>query len=175
MERSSEPECLLANKVTWTTAWENELALNAKSAFRWRSKVCKAEIVAGLLAATNHECAYCSIWPLRPMEVDHFRPKRNYPQLAYEWLNLYPCCGLCNQNKSDKFDENLLRPDDDGYTFDRYFFFDDLTGSIEPNPAASATERSQARVTIDLLQLNHALNVNQRLEAAGGRKPLTFW
>ncbi|MEK7989538.1 MAG: HNH endonuclease [Thiotrichaceae bacterium] len=41
-------------------------------------------------------------------EVDHFKPKAIYPELEYEWNNLYLCCETCNLSKADT--DNLLDP-----------------------------------------------------------------
>jgi len=32
--------------------------------------------------------------------IDHWKPKNNYPYLAVAFYNLYPCCTTCNQGKS---------------------------------------------------------------------------
>jgi len=51
-------------------------------------------------------CAYCLIHEahyggLRNYHVDHFRPKKLFPQLTLSYPNLYYACGLCNTFKSD--------------------------------------------------------------------------
>ena len=36
--------------------------------------------------------------------IDHYRPKSQYPWLAYSWDNLVWCCVECNKNKGNAFD-----------------------------------------------------------------------
>ena len=40
-------------------------------------------------------------------QFDHYLSKSKYPYFAISLLNLIPCCGLCNQAKSDKEDQIL--------------------------------------------------------------------
>jgi hypothetical protein len=50
----------------------------------------------------------------------------------------------------------LLRPNEEGYTFERYFLPHPLTGELRPNPAASEVDQSRARVTIEILNLQRS-------------------
>lgn len=36
-------------------------------------------------------------------QVEHFRPKRDFPLRAMEWQNFLWVCGICNLNKGDRF------------------------------------------------------------------------
>ncbi len=56
-----------------------------------------------LFASSYHKCAYCEAKPAESgnIEVEHFRPKSIYPELAFEWTNLLPICRKCNDSKSD--------------------------------------------------------------------------
>jgi len=54
----------------------------------------------------HHRCAHCLIHEahyggLRNYHVDHFQPKRRFPQLTLTYTNLYYACGLCNTFKGD--------------------------------------------------------------------------
>jgi hypothetical protein len=51
-------------------------------------------------------CAYCLLdetWAAGPenFELDHFRPKSIFPQLALSYYNLYWSCHVCNRLKRD--------------------------------------------------------------------------
>jgi uncharacterized protein (TIGR02646 family) len=47
-------------------------------------------------------CAYCGAEERAP-QVDHFRPRKGYGQLAYEFTNLLFACGPCNTTKGSRF------------------------------------------------------------------------
>lgn len=54
----------------------------------------------------QYRCAYCLIHEahhggLRNFHVDHFRPKRLFPDLILAYTNLYYACGLCNTFKGE--------------------------------------------------------------------------
>jgi len=51
-------------------------------------------------------CAYCLIHEahfggLRNYHIDHFRPKKRFPELILTYTNLYYACGLCNTYKGE--------------------------------------------------------------------------
>ena len=72
---------------------------------------------------TQRHCAFCD-GPLgieSRETVEHFRPKSKFPELAFAWENLFPCCDVCQSHKGERFDLHLLKPDDDDYHFERYF------------------------------------------------------
>lgn len=51
------------------------------------------------------QCVYCrAIDRLKGDQefgADHYRPKKHYPQLTNEYLNLFYCCNRCNSYKAD--------------------------------------------------------------------------
>ena len=91
----------------------------------------------------NHgHCSFCDAFPLEDrtkIPVEHFRPKsrEEFAHLAFEWTNLYYCCGYCQSPKREYWEEGLIAPDETDYSFHRYFWFDSTNGAIEPNPKAS--------------------------------------
>jgi hypothetical protein len=75
------------------------------------------------LAGKGEPCMFCS--GSEASQVEHYRPKKNYPQTAMTWLNFTWCCGLCNQHKGNRFPqtsngEYILNPLDD-YVWNHYF------------------------------------------------------
>lgn len=46
-------------------------------------------------------CMYCS--GSESAEVEHFRPKSVFPELALTWDNMLWVCGVCNRAKGDRF------------------------------------------------------------------------
>ena len=61
-----------------------------------------------LLSASNNKCMYCEsyVTHISYGDVEHIRPKSRYPDLEFTWGNLGIVCSICNNTKSDKFDES---------------------------------------------------------------------
>jgi hypothetical protein len=55
----------------------------------------------GVLAGVGQRCMFCG--SNESSQVDHFRPKADFPHRAMEWENFIWICGLCNQHKGDGF------------------------------------------------------------------------
>jgi hypothetical protein len=49
------------------------------------------------------------------------------------------------KKKGDDFDENLLKPDDEDYDFDKYFDIRWDTGELIPNSDASYADQTRAK------------------------------
>lgn len=167
IERTAEPDCLRKHAAEWTERYVSGMQENPGFKFRWyNSKTCyhgKDGIRARLRMMTQQRCAFCDgpVGVESKETVEHFRPKRHFPQLAYDWSNLFPACDVC-QEKGDKFDEALLKPDEDGYEFNRYFIKNYDTGEIEVNTFASPDEQNRAEVTLTLYRLNTSLRKRSR-------------
>lgn len=68
-----------------------------------------------LLAMGRNKCAYCECnihEESKYMEVEHFKPKKLYPNEVLNWDNLLPSCKRCNGIKSnhDVVAEPLVNP-----------------------------------------------------------------
>lgn len=66
----------------------------------WNKKYIKDQ----LLKMSHGKCCYCECKignGASEMHVDHFKPKKVYPELVVEWENLLPSCSYCNKKKSD--------------------------------------------------------------------------
>lgn len=55
----------------------------------------------GALAGVGERCMFCG--SNESSQVDHFKPKADFPYLAMNWENFIWICGLCNQNKGNRF------------------------------------------------------------------------
>jgi hypothetical protein len=96
------------------------------------------------------------------------------PHLAYEWTNLYACCTSCNKAKGESEPGDAIRPDEPGFSFNRYFLRE-YDGSIVPNPSANELEQSRALATIRLLKLNrHDLRIARKDHSSGILDPYRF-
>ncbi len=140
-ERLAAPSCLMAKY----------------GKLRWRSSgACYQAIQIALGNANQEHCAFCDggLYVESLCTVEHFRPKSTHPELTYAWQNLFPACNGCQSAKGSKFDEALLKPDDEDYDFAKYFQLNYLSGEIEPLESASQADQVRADVTIRMYGLN---------------------
>ena len=139
-------------------------------------------------------CAYCekqcdrrsNRFDDHHAEADHFRPRKYFRPLMFEWDNLMLVCRQCNQSKGKQFPgktddwainessaealslgKSYMSPSEvQGYVNprepdpERYFEFDPA-GKVVPSPSLPDEEWSKAKRTINDFDLNH-LDVDQR-------------
>ena len=60
----------------------------------------------------ERRCMYCE--DSVADEVEHFRPKELYPDVAFAWRNFLYACGSCNRGKSHRF--SVIQPGTDELT-----------------------------------------------------------
>ena len=156
--RPPAPAALDARANDLTESYVRKRQANPRHDFRWPEDL--YEIVRAALAQmTDERCAYCD-GDLRPApvraEIDHFQPKScsDFHWLVCAWSNLFLVCSPCNGVKGSKWSPDLLKPDDPGYAFHRYFDYDFQRDKLRPNPGASIDDQRRARTTIELLGLN---------------------
>jgi uncharacterized protein (TIGR02646 family) len=171
IDRPAPPMWLAQNWELWGQEFEQkrqETPGHDPMRRRYQGREVRHHLIELLLEITKKHCSFCDSFPLvsqiREM-IEHFRPKSVYPRLAYQWENLFACCGRCQDAKGDRFNESLLKPDDIEYEFRRYFFFDKITGKIIPNPGAVSEDQTRAEVTIRLYKLNDFNRPEARLWA----------
>jgi uncharacterized protein (TIGR02646 family) len=160
IEKTPAPEFLQKNYKKWGRQFKAKLENPTKSnTFAW-STYKKLKVILRILpllqAETSCHCSFCDAFPLETTgeTIEHFRPKSKFPRLSYVWTNLFYCCNYCNGNKLENPERNLLKPDSNGYSFEKYFLFDYESGKIEANPALSPTEKTKANNTILIYGLN---------------------
>jgi uncharacterized protein (TIGR02646 family) len=112
-----------------------------------------------LAQITNHRCSYCDIRPVRKgalkPSIDHFKPKSDFPELAYEWTNLFLSCYQCQEYKGSSYpDIEPLKPDSCHYHFDYWFEIKWETYEILPNSLRDEKDQKRAEETIKWLGLN---------------------
>ena len=180
--RAAVPEPLAEHGAAWCQEFVQRR--NADPVYRFQWKQHRGQYVNRLLrdplsAMTQAHCAYCDGFPLDDTSyqtIDHFLPKASYPELVYAWENLYLACVKCQEEKARNFDihvdratyrDELLRPDEPDYRFERYFLFNYQNGDIEPNPGASALDQERARYTIRSLGLNEGGRSRSRKRILG--------
>lgn len=157
VERTQSPKCLTENYKKWGKEFKNNLILNSRYSFHWHSSY--EEIIGALFLITDNHCSFCDIQPLKQSgaTIEHFRPKKKFPLLAYAWINLFYCCANC-QKKRDAFDKKCkpLKPDQLNYSFNYYFRIEETIEEvfIRPNLGRSSAEQKRAEETIKLYGLN---------------------
>ncbi|MFT5469086.1 MAG: hypothetical protein ACI8UO_004201 [Verrucomicrobiales bacterium] len=159
-DRLPAPEFLNEKWEDWGKAWEAKKAEKPGAAFNWRQvdkTPVNQKLLPLLMEQTQAHCSFCDGYPVSPPgkdTIEHFRPKSKFHREAWHWPNLYYCCSFCQDQKLDKYDEGLLRPDADDFDFDRYFLWDYTTGEIKVNEKATSADQQRAAVTIELFGLN---------------------
>ena len=136
--------------------------------FQWpdiAGKPLNQHLLPDLRALTDGHCAYCDQYPLRKAEesIDHFLPKSDpaFYGLVCQWENLYLSCISC-QSWSNQYVPALLRPDETGFSFGRYFVYDFFNHRIAINELATAADQHRAETTIRLFKLNEDGNPGAR-------------
>lgn len=153
--RTEAPVCLQNNAANWNAEFVSARIIKPTHKFSWRNTVCYNAIRQALVSMTQQHCAFCDgpIGSESRETVEHFRPKRKFPELAYDWDNLFPCCDMCQSTKLEQFDEALLKPDLPDYFFHHYFIVNYRTGEIEPAENADESAKQRAQTTIELYGL----------------------
>lgn len=158
-QRLPAPAFLAEKWEQWGLDWEKRHAAQAGASFHWHQvdgEKVNHKLLPTLKAQVQCHCSFCDAFPVSPPSnptVEHFRPKTLFPREAYKWENLYYCCDHC-QGKGEDFDEALLRPDGEDYTFERFFRWDFTTGMLEVNEQASPDDQNRAKTTITMYRLN---------------------
>jgi hypothetical protein len=120
---------------------------------RWFAPVVKE---LGRLAGPGERCMFCS--GSEASDVEHFRPKAIFPEVAMTWENTLWSCTPCNRSKLNRF------PPDTGpggqfvnplYENVWDFFFIDPFGMLTPRyDRAAKSPNERAVTTRDFLSLN---------------------
>ncbi len=162
VDRGPEPEGLPQIRDSYTPHWVDyyHYGIGTKptdSRWRWFSEPLRQRFV-GL-------CAYCE--KRCSGEVDHFRPKSQFPAMVYQWSNWLYACHDCNHKKGEKWPPG-------GYVDpcaksrsaqpESYFDFQTATGRIFPKQGLSARRHSKAQRMIDNLGLNDWHHLKNRVE-----------
>lgn len=160
-ERLPSPQYLTDNWEHWGNRYAQNKLKNAKHIFQWAThegQKVNQKLLPLLTEQTQLHCSYCDYSPPRVGDdtIDHFKAKgiSIFYHLAYHWENLYFCCNACQRAKMEQFDDLLLRPDEAGYSFERYFLLDTQTFDIQPNWAANEIDKKRALKTIEIFKFN---------------------
>jgi len=153
--RGPAPDVLTRNRRKWLDAWRKAGRPAQKAAAL--SKYKHDQVSDALHDLFHSKCAYCEVkteasdWG----NIEHYRPKSRFPELAFDWDNLLWACSRCNSGcKGDEFPEAsdggpVLNPCDDEPTEHLVF---DLDPVAELANVYGETTRGQT--TVEVLQLN---------------------
>lgn len=104
-----------------------------------------------LFNCNHHKCAYCEVIPIGSrLRVDHFFPKKLYPEHTLDWDNFLPCCDNCNTKKSshDTKNDPIINPS----RIDPFPYYDfDYLWML---PAVDSPDPVLTKRTIDVCDLN---------------------
>ena len=137
----------------------------------------KEEVQAALLAMQDEKCAYCECkLGLHEGHIEHFRRKGKgwFPQLTFEWTNLYYSCrrnGTCGCHKDRVLVKSQLAQlvDPCADNPEDYLQFA-LDGHVCIREGISEMQSLRARLTIDAFNLNHEQLVQMRSNMIKGFK-----
>ena len=168
IDRSTPPTEWSQKKRDWTNKWKSRLNENPSAKFDWytyKTKSAREWILPSLLDQTQDHCSFCDIFPLPAFSqtpIEHFKPKKQFPDLAFEESNLFACCEKCNGSKNDIYSDQLLKPDSEEYAFVKYFQYNFETGEILPSVLSPPEDKTRALKTIDAYDLNCAFRCRHR-------------
>jgi len=167
--RIDAPDFLNIKWEKWGEKYKENRIKNPSFIFQWPTFEGKRinTVLEPLLAKqTDDHCSYCDFYPERNKEfsIDHFKPKskEEFYEIVCQWENLYLCCHSCQQRKGEQYKENLLRPDAEDYTFNRYFIYSYNSHRINPNPALTENDKLKAETTITVFGFNEEGNIAAR-------------
>lgn len=169
--RTPAPDVLVERGPRWAQAFCERRSRDPAAVFRWAThegRPVNQLLIEPLRRLTDAHCSYCDGYPVSttsPETIDHFRPKSTFCALSYSWDNLFYACGSCQGAKGEQFDDDLLKPDDVEYEFDRYLQVNYRTGRLEPSATSSSADQARAAVTIQTFALNRADRCEARLRA----------
>lgn len=125
----------------------------AATPINWKNREYWRRALPALRHAYGSYCAYLAMripMTVGNPTVDHFRPKRHFPQLAYEWHNFRLASAQMNAYKGDALD--LVDP----FQLPPGWFALQIPAMLtKPGAGLEPAERQQVERTIQVLRLNH--------------------
>lgn len=82
---------------------------DAPASLAKQSSWANEDVVGQLKIDQYGKCYLCERVQITDFQVEHHKSRTNFPELTFEWTNLFWGCSYCNSKKSSSFD-NLLNP-----------------------------------------------------------------
>jgi uncharacterized protein (TIGR02646 family) len=125
---------LAKNYIQWGQEFEKKLKNGGKSSdFTWKGGLYN-EMRLQLAIITKEHCSFCDAFPVAHISketIEHYYPKAEFPQLSYNWDNLFYCCDKCQSEANKMPFQETLKPDNPSYKFSDYFYFDLGSGELK--------------------------------------------
>ena len=109
-----------------------------------------------MMCGPRERCMYCL--DSHGCDIEHFRPKVDYPSHAFRWSNMLLCCTECGRFKGSRFPTHndvplLIDPTREDPWI--YLEFDPETGNIDARFDLTIDDWSpKGTCTVDILKLN---------------------
>ncbi len=100
-------------------------------------------------------------------QLDHFSPELKEKK-GWLWENFFMVESDINIQKRDKAVYDLLKPDREGYSPEKYLPYSATTGRYVAKASLSAAEQKQVEDMIEIIGINHPTVVERR-------KEIIFW
>jgi hypothetical protein len=109
ISKSPIPEILEKNAKQWTEELLALIAAGSSVPDSVRGRYRHTEIKTALKQDSSEKCIYCEskVSAVYFGDVEHMKPKDQYPESTFDWANLGYVCALCNNKKSNIFDESV--------------------------------------------------------------------
>ena len=123
---------------------------------QFRNKNFWSRAAKELHSAYSGICAYTAMYLPEQGSVDHFLPKSNHPQLAYEWANFRLASGRVNSSKGNQSD--IIDP----FQVENDWIYMDIPACLlKANPILDRSLKNRISGTINSLRLNQDDNYVQ--------------
>jgi len=151
MPVESQPEPIYFMERVRTPGQKFLREIPKPSSQQWRGKEYWQRALPDMRQAYNSICAYSAFWIPHSTgnhSIDHFVPKSEQPNLAYEWHNYRYVSARFNSRKGTHtiVDPFKLRPG--------WFILDFNSFFIKPNPELISAQKDKLWETIKHLKLN---------------------
>lgn len=167
------PECLAEHDYK-TQQWSD---LRGSCRKQVRKALARLQGQPGLAEQTEYgvRCAYCEGNIYHDGHIEHFRRKnpKHYPELTFEWSNLFMACGSSehcghykDRRQADAYDpDQLIKPDE--HDPEHYLYFHS-SGQVRAREGLSAKDKKIATETIRIFGLNNGSLTGARRKALAG-------
>ncbi len=156
---------LFNNWETWGQEYNAFIDSEGKSGqnFSWRNGI-YYNLRNELSTLTNGHCSFCDVYPFDSSKktIEHFKPKSDYPLIAYQWENLFYCCDKCQSNANKIAYQSNIKPDHTAYEFNRFFYFDEFTFKIEVIENLASSILIKGQMFLERYGINNEERIRRR-------------
>lgn len=161
LQKLSEPHILSINKEEWKKELMKLISSWANIPDSKYKKYNQPEVKDSIKKECFSKCMYCEskVEHITDLHIEHIKPKAKdkFPELTFEYENLWLACPECNMNKSDIFDTTL--PFINPYIEEPDEFFYACWPMIFPK-----TWNRRAKLTELIIKINRTELVAKRIE-----------